>query len=184
MQTDFKIIDRNLDFRYEEIRKRIRRLQSRGTIDSLETIGANTENQVGASYVSLKQLAADYKPDEQLALLLWNTRKREEQIIACFLLPKKINKEKIIQLIRNCYNTELAEYFGSLYLCHQENLKNLATEWSDTGISFQQIAALTACARHLILYKSASVITADFLRSLSHKDYTDNYVKLVARRYY
>lgn len=53
---DFKIVDKNLDSRLREILRRIRRLQSGGTIDSLKEIGANTDNQIGASYVSLKQL--------------------------------------------------------------------------------------------------------------------------------
>ncbi|CCZ09680.1 MULTISPECIES: DNA alkylation repair protein [Odoribacteraceae] len=180
---EYSVLSPDTEPRFKEIQKRIRRLQNRGNIESLEHLGINTENQIGASFLSLKTLAACYQPDENLAILLWNTCKREEQIVACLLLPKKINKEKITQLIQSCYNTELAEYFGSLYLCHQENLKEIASEWSDSNIPFQQIAALTACARHLILYKSAPVISADFLKLLSHKDYTDKYVKLVASRY-
>ena len=180
---EYAVLSPDTQKTFQEIQQRIRRLQNWGSIASLKNLGLPSGNQVGASFVSLKQLASSYSPDEQLAFLLWNTQKREEQIIACLLLPKKINKEKITQLIQSCYNTELAEYFGSLYLCHQENLKEIASEWSDSNIPFQQIAALTACARHLILYKSAPVISADFLKLLSHKDYTDKYVKLVASRY-
>ena len=79
---DFKIVNKKSEFLYQEILRRIHRLQSGATIDSLKTVGANTDNQIGASYVSLKQLASQYQPNETLALLLWNTQKREEQIIA------------------------------------------------------------------------------------------------------
>ena len=75
---DFKIIHKELENRFKEIRQRIHRLQSGGTIDSLKNIGADTSRQIGASYVSLKQLAENYSPDESLAILLWNTQKRED----------------------------------------------------------------------------------------------------------
>ena len=80
---------------FQQILSRIRRLQSGGTIDSLQDIGANTDHQIGASYVSLKELAATYPPDEKLALLLWNQGQREEQIVACLLFPQDLNKEKL-----------------------------------------------------------------------------------------
>lgn len=168
---------------FQEIQQRIRRLQNWGSIANLKNLGINPGNQVGASFVSLKQLASRYSPDEQIAFLLWNTRKREEQILACLLLPKKINKEKITQLIQNCYNFEVAEYLGSLYLYNFENLTEIVTEWIDSQKPFMQIAALTACARHLILFKSQSVISKDFFNTLIYKDYKDKYVYLVAQRY-
>ena len=90
---DFSIIDPHTNAVFQQILSRIRRLQSGGTIDSLQDIGANTDHQIGASYVSLKELAATYPPDEKLALLLWNQGQREEQIVACLLFPQDLNKE-------------------------------------------------------------------------------------------
>ena len=51
---DFSIIDPHTNAVFQQILSRIRRLQSGGTIDSLQDIGANTDHQIGASYVSLK----------------------------------------------------------------------------------------------------------------------------------
>ena len=99
---DFSIIDPHTNAVFQQILSRIRRLQSGGTIDSLQDIGANTDHQIGASYVSLKELAATYPPDEKLALLLWNQGQREEQIVACLLFPQDLNKEKITQLAPHC----------------------------------------------------------------------------------
>ena len=90
---DFSIIDPHTNAVFQQILSRIRRLQSGGTIDSLQDIGANTDHQIGASYVSLKELSAAYPPDEKLALLLWNQGQREEQIVACLLFPQDLNKE-------------------------------------------------------------------------------------------
>lgn len=183
MQTDFKIVDKNLNSRYEEIRRRIRRLQSGGTIDSLQEIGANTDKQIGASYVSLKQLASVYKPDEQLALLLWNTQHREEQIVACLLLPKEINKEKITQLTKNCLNLEIAGYLGSQYLFRYPYLTEIMNEWVESDVPSQQIAILTALARHLIMNKKDSQITETYFQSVVTRKYKNKYVQLAAERY-
>lgn len=169
--------------RLREIRKRIFRLQNGGHIESLKNLGIDTAGQIGASFVSLKNLAAGYEPDENLATLLWYTHRREEQILACFLLPKKINKEKITQLIGSCYNEEIAEYFGSIYLCHSEELPVLTEEWKDSPLPFRQIALLTAYARHFLLYKSNPVLSRDLFKTLVNKEYENKYVNLVAGRY-
>ena len=57
---DFSIIDPHTNAVFQQILSRIRRLQSGGTIDSLQDIGANTDHQIGASYVSpvFKRIAA------------------------------------------------------------------------------------------------------------------------------
>lgn len=179
----FKIIDKELGSRFEEIRRRIHRLQSGGTIDSLKEIGADTANQIGASYVSLKQLAGNYATDESLAVLLWNTQKREEQIVACFLFPPDMNREKITQLISQCLSFEIAGYLGSLYLHKRQDLATLTPLWLDSEIPFRQIAILTALARHLIIYKEDPSITKDFFQSALNRNFKDKYVQLAVERY-
>ena len=180
---DFKIVNNHLETLFQEIRRRINRLQSGGTIDSLITIGANIEHQLGASFVSLKQLANNYSPDEALALMLWNEHKREEQIVACLLLPENINKEKIAQLCHSCLNFEIAEYLGSLYLHKHTELAEIATAWLDSEFPFQQTAALTALSRYLILHKSDSKISEEFYKQAIQRTFKDKYVQLLAERY-
>lgn len=180
---DFKIVDKNLETSFQEIRRRIWRLQSGGTIDSLKTIGANTDRQIGASFVSLKQLAGKYTPDESLALLLWNTRQREEQIVACLLFPKETNKEKITQLFPDCLNFEIAEYFGSLYLQSHPQLLELSADWLKSENPYQAAAALTALAKYLILNKNACAKQKELFDSALQCEFKDKYVQLLANRY-
>lgn len=166
-----------------EIKRRIHRLQNWGSIVSLEHLGINPEKQVGASYLSLKTLAARYQPDENLAYALWNTQRREEQILACFLLPKKINKEKIIQLIPGCISEEVAEYMGSLFLSEHPELPEIIQKSKESAEPFFQIAALCAGARHLRLNKTNPLISPDLFKILINKEYENKYVRLVADRY-
>ncbi len=176
-------INRELKERFDRIRRKIRRLQQGGCIDSLQRLGIPTDRQVGASFVSLKALAATYPADEQLALMLWGTQCREEQIIACLLFPVTLNKEKITQFMCICDSYEIAEYIGSLFLSRYPQIIAIATEWADSENPFLQTASITACARHLILYKNDPLITAETFTVLYNKDYKDPYVKMVAERY-
>ena len=180
---NFKIVDNQLDTLFQEIRRRIHRLQSGGTIDSMASIGANTDHQIGASFVSLKQLAQRYTPNESLALLLWNEQKREEQIIACFLFPEELNTEKMEQLCNSCLSFEIAEYFGSLYLHKHSQLLEIAAAWLDSGSPFLQVASLTAISRHLILHKSDARITPEFHQNILQRKYEHKYVQLLAERF-
>lgn len=180
---EFKIVTQELDELLHEIRRRIRRLQSGGTIDSLMNIGANTENQIGASFLSLKKLATAYQPNEEIALLLWNSQKREEQIVACFLFPNDLITEKITQLNESCLNTEIAGYLGSIYLYRYPNLPKIVHTWLDSNIPYQQIAILTAMARHLIINKDSSSIPRELFLLAIQRHYGDKYVQLIADRY-
>lgn len=180
---DFKVLSKEQEARFQEILRRIQRLQSGGTIDSLRDIGADTERQIGASYLSLKTLATAYAPDETLAWLLWNQQKREEQIVACFLFPANMNKEKITQLANSCLNFEIASYLGSLYLHIRPDFADHAAAWIDSGQAFLQLATLTALARYLILHKTNSKITKAFFQQAVNRTYPDRYVQLAAERY-
>ena len=170
---DFSIIDPHTNAVFQQILSRIRRLQSGGTIDSLQDIGANTDHQIGASYVSLKELA----------LLLWNQGQREEQIVACLLFPQDLNKEKITQLAPHCLHFEIAGYLGSLYLYKRSDLLELSEEWLNSENPLMQLAIMTALARYLILNKESDKISKDYFRTVVNRNYKDKYVQLAAERY-
>lgn len=180
---NYIVLNKETEEKLKEISRRIRRLQNWGSISSLRNLGVDTHHQVGASYISLKNLAVRYSPDETVAEALWHTRQREEQIIACFLLPKKINKEKITQLMQDCSSTEIAEYMGSLFLSEHEDLAEILEKWSASSEPFLQIAALCAGARHLILHKTDPLIQPEAFKILINKEYKNKYVRLVAERY-
>lgn len=179
---DFFIIDKDLQEEFDQLSRRIRRLQNGGCIDSLRHLGVDTDKQIGASFLSLKTLASNYTPNEKLAVLLWNTQKREEQIMACFLFPEGMNKEKFTQLLQKCGKYEIAEYFGSQYLASYPGILSVVTEWLADDNPHLQVAALTAAARHRILNKTASVITPEFMQKICSRNYEDKYVDMIARR--
>ena len=182
-KMDFQVIDQASKSLLDELKRRIHRLQSGGTIDSLLEIGADTRKQIGASFVSLKELASHYEPNETVALLLWGSGRREEQIIASFLFPLSLNREKIMQLLEESMNMEVAGYLGSVYLFKHPQLLECVVENLPAGNPFQQAAILSAIAKHRIVYKQDSEISTDCFQEAINREYTDPYVRLVAERY-
>lgn len=180
---DYVILTKETEEKIQEIRRRIRRLQNWGSISSLRHLGVNARQQVGASFVSLKELAARYTPDETVAEALWLTRQREEQILACFLLPKTTNKEKITQFMPHCLSPEIAEYVGSLVIAEHPGIRGIMESWCRSSEPFLQIAALCAGARHLVLHKAEPLISQRFFKTLTNREYHDKYVRLVSERY-
>ena len=60
-------IDKKTEQTFKEISRRIFRLQNGRSLDSMENVGADTTGQIGASYLSLKNLATRYPKDQRLA---------------------------------------------------------------------------------------------------------------------
>lgn len=175
--TEFRPIDPHHEHIFKEISRRIFRLQSGKSLDSMEKIGANTNGQIGASYLSLKTLAQNYSQDLETALLLWGTGKREEQIVACFLIPNdELIKEKITQLLDLCHSLELAEYFGTLVLSRCAEQVLLVNEFLQTDNANLQIAALACISRNRIIKKTESPFTDNYIRGINTKQFKSPYV--------
>ena len=168
-------IDKKTEQLFNEVRRRIFRLQNGRSLDSMERIGADTRGQIGASY--------QYQPDLRLAQLLWGTKKREEQIVACFLFPtQELITEKITQLLQHCYNFEIAEYFGTLVLSKRENVKQMVNEYLNSDQPYLQIAALTAVGRSRIDRKLNSPFTDSYILNIDRNKFTDTNVQKVYDR--
>ena len=168
---------------FKEVSRRIFRLQNGRSLDSMERIGADTRGQIGASYLSLKNLAGQYRTDLKLAQLLWGTKKREEQIVACFLFPvQELITEKITQLLEFSYSFEIAEYFGTLVLAQREDIEQLVNEYLHSDTPFLQAAALTAIGRSRINRKANSPFTDSYIQNVDRNKFTDTHVQKIYER--
>lgn len=176
-------INKKTEQTFKEISRRIFRLQNGRSLDSMENVGADTTGQIGASYLSLKNLASRYPKDQRLAQLLWGTGKREEQIVACFLFPaEELITEKITQLIEHCHSFEIAEYFGTLVLSKGENLEKRVSEYLQSTSPFLQSAALTAIGRNRIDNKLNPVFTDSYIHGIDPNKFVDPHVQTVYNR--
>ena len=180
---EFYPIHKETEEIFKEIRRRIFRLQNGRGLDCLQRIGADTNGQIGASFVSLKTLSQQYTPNLEIALRLWGTQLREEQIVACFLLPvQMLTKEKVAQLLQTSSRFEIAEYGGTLVVAQREDVKELVEEFLHSDNPFLQTAALTAIAREQICKKNNSVFAHAFLQRFVDKEWAHPYPKRVFER--
>lgn len=95
---------------YQEILRRIKPLQNREVADSMTQRGVIYKLNLGASIVSLQQLAANYTPDHLLALKLWNKQWRETMILATLLeKPEEVTENQMDFWVKQIQQVEIAE---------------------------------------------------------------------------
>ena len=179
----FRPISQQREELFQEIRRRILRLQSGKSLDSMEKVGADTRGQIGASFLSLRTLARNYSPDHDIALLLWGTGRREEQIVACFLFPpERLTRDDIARLLSHSHSPEIAEYFGTLVLSKHPELRPLVDDFLRSDIPALQTAALTAISRNRIEKKAESAFPDSYIRAIDAARFTSPYVQIVYNR--
>lgn len=95
---------------YQEILRKVRPLQNGEVADSMTKRGVIYKLNLGASVVSLQQLAKDYTPNHLLALKLWNKQWRETIILATLLeKPDEVTENQMDFWVKQIRQVEIAE---------------------------------------------------------------------------
>ena len=95
---------------YQEIVRKIRPIQNGAVAEMMAQRGLDYKVNLGASVVSLRQLAADYPKNHLLALKLWNKQWRETMILATLLdEPAQVTEEQLDYWVKSFPNIEMAE---------------------------------------------------------------------------
>jgi len=95
---------------YQEILRKVRSLQNGEVSESMTQRGVIYKLNLGASVISLQQLAWRYAPDHLLALKLWNKQWRETMILATLLeKPEEVTENQMDFWVKQIHHTEIAE---------------------------------------------------------------------------
>jgi len=95
---------------YQEILRRVKPLQNGEVADSMTKRGVVYKLNLGASVVSLQQLAGEYARDHLLALKLWNKQWRETMILATLLdKPEEVTEHQMDFWVKQIPQIEMAE---------------------------------------------------------------------------
>lgn len=95
---------------YQEILRKVRPLQNGGVADSMSQRGVVYKLNLGASVISLQQLAGGYQPNHLLALKLWNKQWRETMILATLLeKPDEVTENQMDFWVKQIQHIEIAE---------------------------------------------------------------------------
>ncbi len=181
--AEFIVLTPELESMYKQLKRRIHRLQSGGTIDSIIGIGVDPGNQIGASFQALKNLAAAYDEDDKLARMLWADSKREEQIVAMFLFKNNLDAEQVVALLNNAVSYEVAEYAGSQWIANNIHVDDLLDKLFHEENEMVQIAMISASARLLMLKERGISEVSQVAEQYIVRTYSTHYAEMVARRY-
>jgi hypothetical protein len=95
---------------YREILRKLKLLQSGPVSESMIQRGVVYKLNLGASVISLRQLAEGYRQDHLLALKLWNKQWRETMILATLLeKPHEITENQMDFWAKQIKHIEIAE---------------------------------------------------------------------------
>jgi hypothetical protein len=95
---------------YREILRKLKLLQSGPVSESMIQRGVVYKLNLGASVISLRQLAEGYRQDHLLALKLWNKQWRETMILATLLeKPHEVTENQMDFWAKQIKHIEIAE---------------------------------------------------------------------------
>ncbi|MCD7713487.1 MAG: DNA alkylation repair protein [Prevotella sp.] len=141
----------------KEIKRALRSFMDVVTAQSLRQKGCRCKVVWGASTQHLHSLAARYKPDAELAEILWQSDVRECKILATMLMPvNEIDAETANRWLKETVEVEIAEQLVFNLLQHLPFAIDLASKWLDSEEFIPKLAALNLFGR-LFMRKIDSV---------------------------
>lgn len=131
----------------------------------------------GVSLQHLKEIAAEYEKDEELAKALWISEVRECKIIAMILYPiEKFTPETAEKWMTEINTQELAELYVMLLMQYVSFDKQIAFKWLEQEDNLYKICAYNIIGRNFINSKCIPETVAEN----SDKDNTKEQPKLIA----
>jgi len=130
---------------YQEILLKIKRLQNRDVVISMQKRGIAYKVNFGVSIPLLQGIASEYPQNHLVALKLWNKQWRETMILATLLeVPAEVTENQIDFWVKNLQSVEIAE----------QAAMNL---FSKTGFAYQK--AFEYCISKKLLTKITGLLT-------------------------
>jgi 3-methyladenine DNA glycosylase AlkD len=88
------------------------------------------ENQFGARLGDIRKLAAKIKPDDQLAIALWDTGNVDAEFLATLLIePKKLSAEAVDRMVRSTTFVRVADWLNSYVVARHPDKEALREDW-------------------------------------------------------
>lgn len=116
-----------------EILKKLRLHDDGSVVESMQKKGMPYAKNRGVSIPELKAIARKYKPNQELAELLWQNTTRELKILALMIADAdKISDKTIDEWLKNINTSELAEQACMNFLPHTEYAIKKMEEWTNS----------------------------------------------------
>jgi 3-methyladenine DNA glycosylase AlkD len=163
-----------IDKLIEKIRKSIHLGMNGITTESMERAGIYYKLNYGVSIPQLKQIAARYEQNHELAQRLWALKVRETMILACLLQPIDSFTDILAEeWVNDCNNTELIEQTCMHLFSKLSNAPEKAIEWINSKTKHVCLCGFTLAARiaNAFTDKQAESIIKKALESVNNEDF-------------
>ena len=141
---------------YQEILRRVKPLQNGEISDSMAQRGVVYKLNLGASVISLQQLAGRYSPSHLLALKLWNKQWRETMILATLLeKPEEVTENQMDFWVKQIQHIEIAEQAAMNLFSKTPFAFEKAVEYCLAKKSLSKITGLLMMGRLALTDRSA-----------------------------
>ena len=131
-----------------EIRRSFRSRMNGVVSQNMRSYGSEYRINWGVSLLHLKEMAADYKPDSEVARILWHDDVRESRIMALLLMPADgFDPETAREWIADLRNQEMAEMAATLLFSKLTYAPSLALDAMHDANALTRIFAFNLMAR-------------------------------------
>lgn len=146
----------------KDIRLRLRQAMNGIVSASMRQKGVEYKLNFGVAIPEIKKIAANYKPDKELAKWLWSQDVREHKILSTLLYPHEaFTKEEAESWAGDIRHQEIAELLCINLLQHLAFAKELAEEWISDDREYVKVCGFLLYVR---LYKQGNTtLSADHL---------------------
>ena len=119
-----------MDETISEIKKLLRLRMNGLTSKAMRNCGLNYQLNFGLDAMSIREIAARFEPNIDLAERLWSDIARECKILATLLYPREdFSPEKADEWLKDCFVPELSEQLCFNLLQHLPFASQKAIEW-------------------------------------------------------
>jgi len=137
-----------------EIKRSFRRFMNGTAAASMRDKGLHYSVNWGISLPNLREMAAAYCHNRELATELWDERSRECRILATMIMPpQETDKATMEQWIDHADNAEMAEQLAFNLLQHTPFALEIANERIATADGFPLLCAIHTLSRLLSSHK-------------------------------
>lgn len=154
------------------------------TAAAMRKSGLNYQLNFGLDALSIREIAARFKPNMELAECLWSEKARECKILATLLYPRdSFTPEKANEWLKGCFLPELTEQLCFNLLQHLQCAPQKAMEWIKSLDTKTKSAGYILLLR--LLLRKAPVYELDSALAMGKEDiHSDDYrLQLTAKRF-
>ncbi|MFA8434517.1 MAG: DNA alkylation repair protein [Marinifilaceae bacterium] len=180
---EFFLDNQEIESQYQEILKEINLLMNGEIHQEMKDYGLQYEKSLGASIISLRQLASKYDMNHLLAQKLWCKAYRETRILATLLEePEKVTGEQIDRWMGELESPEMIEQISMNLFCKIPGIMETVVNWIGFPEEKFRWAALLITGRRAMLGMDVQEeVFSDFLSKLPLEIFPGYYQKTLCR---